>query len=74
MFKLKTNLNNNVLLFEQKQKQKLTHYRFLSSSFKLKSAYLVKLVNTIDLKSVPCTGYRFKSDSKQLNKFSLQVS
>ena len=72
MFKLKTNLNNNVLLFEQKQK--LTHYRFLSSSFKLKSAYLVKLVNTIDLKSVPCTGYRFKSDSKQLNKFSLQVS
>ena len=23
------------------------------------------MVNTIDLKSVPATGYRFKSDSKQ---------
>ena len=25
-------------------------------------AYLVKLVNTTDLKSVPIVGYRFKSD------------
>lgn len=28
----------------------------------------MKLVNTIDLKSVPVMGYRFKSDSKQLNE------
>ncbi len=28
-------------------------------------AHLVKLVDTIDSKSIPCSGYRFKSDSEQ---------
>ncbi len=39
--------------------------------FLLFFAYLVKLVNTIDLKSVPNIGYRFKSDSKQFSNYFL---